>query len=145
MSGTTKDDKSSYDFSFERRGQAPAPMAVRATPPPSTSSGVDMRGSWDGVYAGSPTELKVDTQDGSNWSGVLLITTKQGKDATEIQVSGRVSGMNVDIRETSILRLGATSSWKLGNGSGTLQGDGHTMNGSGTDGKTSYKFSFAKR
>jgi hypothetical protein len=149
MSGQTRDDKSAYDFSFERRGQAPPPMAGRAAAPPASvappASTADLRGSWDGVYAGSPAELKIDTHDGAIWSGTLLVTTKAGKDPTEIQVSGRLSGMSLDIRETSILRAGAVSNWKLGSGSGTLQADGHTMNGSGTDGKTSYKFSFAKR
>jgi serine/threonine protein kinase len=137
MSGTGRDDKTAYRWSFTRRKPAEAK--------PLNPAMSNLRGSWQGQYSGSEARLVIDKQDGTIFTGTLTVTTKPGKDPSEIQVEGKVSDLNIEIREVKVLKLGAAAKWNLGLSTGTAKADASQMGGTGRDGQNSYAWSFTRR
>jgi len=135
MSGSGTDGKTSYQWNFSR---ADTPAANGARP------AADLRGNWEGTYAGARAQLTIDRQDGAVFSGLLYVTTASGKEPSEVQVELRVSGQSVELRETKLMKLGAARSWSLGAGSGTMD-SATQFSGAGQDDKHSYKWSFTRR
>jgi hypothetical protein len=147
MSGSGTDGRSSYQWNFTRPdAPAEAAPAGRQGPPPAPAPAraLDLRGSWQGTYAGAPAQLTIDRQDGPVFTGVLTLTTASGKEPSEVQIEARVSGQTVDLREVKLVKLGAARGWSLGSGSGTVQPNGQ-MSGTGKDGSHSYQWSFTRR
>jgi hypothetical protein len=143
VAGTVRDGKGTYNFVLDRAEAAPA---GRQGPPtaPAPARALDLRGSWQGTYAGAPAQLTIDRQDGPVFTGVLTLTTASGKEPSEVQIEARVSGQTVDLREVKLVKLGAARSWSLGSGSGTVQPNGQ-LSGTGKDGSHSYQWSFTRR
>jgi hypothetical protein len=132
-----------HHFVLDRAEAAPA---GRQAPPPAPASAraLDLRGSWQGTYAGAPAQLTIDRQDGPVFTGVLTLTTASGKEPSEVQIEARVSGQTVDLREVKLVKLGAARGWSLGSGSGTVQPNGQ-LSGTGKDSSHSYQWSFTRR
>lgn len=138
MSGSGTDGRSSYQWNFTRPD---APTGRSAGP---AAQALDLRGSWQGTYAGAPAQLTIDRQDGPVFTGVLTLTTASGKEPSEVQIEARVSGQTVDFREVKLVKLGAARGWSLGSGSGTVQPNGQFI-GTGKDSSHSYQWSFTRR
>jgi hypothetical protein len=138
MSGSGTDGRSSYQWDFTRPD---APTGGSAGP---AARALDLRGSWQGTYAGAAAQLTIDRQDGPVFTGVLRLTTASGKEPSEVQIEARVSGQTVDFREVKLVKLGAARGWSLGSGSGTVQPNGQFI-GTGKDSSHSYQWSFTRR
>jgi len=145
MSGSGKDSRSSYKWSFTRQaaaGNSPSPGTPTQMP-----ASADLSGSWAGTYSEFPAELTLTITGGSGafFTGTLLVTTSQGKAPTELSVEILLKGEAVSLRETRVVSKGAASSWNLGNATGILQPDNRLMSGSGRDSRGSYKWSLTKK
>lgn len=79
------------------------------------------------------------------FNGTLRVAMSKGDTPTEISVEGTIGTRVVELREVSVLKLGKQSRWNLGSGSGTLQSEGQQMVGTGTDTRTTYKWSFTRQ
>lgn len=141
LSGTGKAGRVAYKWAFERR-DPPSGAAAASVAGVRPSEGLDFRGTWDGTYAGFPAELRVDHQEGTTWSGTLVCTINAGKTPYEIQVSGKIVGLAIDMREVGYNKRGS-GSWTLGSSSGAVSADGNQVKGAKKG--TSYEWTFVRR
>lgn len=121
--------------------------AAAATTAGSSPAPLDLRAEWEGQYAGaSGAKLTIDRQEAADFSGTLAVPTQPGKDPTILRIEGKlVQSGGMQFAETKVLRLGAARSWRLGINSGDVRADGEEMRGAGSDAKTPYSWSFARR
>jgi hypothetical protein len=129
MGGTGTDGGNEYPWVLERV----------------TGPGLELAGRWEGEYAGSPAQLIVDRVDGSTLAGRVIVTTRRGREATELEVSGTVTDDAIELREVRVVRQGAVSRWYMGTGTGAIGAGGLQFRGAGRDENgRDYKWGFVR-
>ncbi len=134
----------------EKKTIAENPISAETNPsntpslPPITASASKLMGHWTGTF-GICRDAALDVTDthGSAFSGVMTLQYPQGE--VQIATAGDMGndGKRVQFHETRVLRLPATKPWKLGAEAGRLV-DSDTLAGKGSDGNSSYHWSFAR-
>jgi hypothetical protein len=128
MGGAGNDRRRQYQWTFSRVAGAQ----------------FDPLGRWQGEYAGDPAQLMIDRIDGTAFTGRLIVTTRRGRETTEIEVSGTIVNPAITVKEVRLVRLGAAGEWNLGAGQGTLGSGGMQLIGEGNDGRKSYRWFFVR-
>lgn len=151
MTGTGRAGVHSYRWAFQLRGKldtppaGPSPNAQADAPaPPAIAAAPDLRGVWQGKFAGFPAELRIDKQDGPHVSGSFVVTIFAGKAPFEVQMTGSLNEHEISIQEVGILKRG-DGVWSLGPSTGTIAADGKAMQGAKRAGGTIYQWTFTRK